>query len=951
VDSVALDVSGGFYVLSAVIDGIALTLPTVIPELDLFAPAALAVANFNGDRSSGGAALDDVVVSVGGVSALFRGTELGLILDPSTLSSRAYASFATNDVNSDGFVDLEATGVDGQTDLYLGSASGFTAPVTRVGVPSADDTDGRFIVTSGGRGTDLNHLSLLIEADPAATNVDIEIFDGDFGGVFDDFEAATRFACYALHAAPDGAPPDNPTQGALLVKTEDEFQDAVWGVLYAGQPHSGARSAAGQPYFYRLEAYFSSTPACDDVVGEEDATNSFKVRANGNVLWDSGDMEFMARDSAGDYGGGAFSSTVDTAYDGSWDICVDTGGAVSGEILLLDRDADRSDATVPGDPPQPGIFYTLTPADPASTFIYVIASPDGPSGNFPDEETFRFSTIGEDTSGVERSFGGPWLWHWAGVHAGNDFHLGIQASPARYAAGRARLPRSSPSVARAAAAWRQDPTRLAAGLPAVIGHGATTVVVTTTAGAIQMLGGANGGARERLEAELLAAKLNVGAARAVGESLPDAHVYGSEAVVADQIVRGDALLAGGSSSGEADMVDAALLLRAVNGGGVSYVPVDSARLPPGDDTDSDGIDNIHDNCPVAANPDQLDGDHNGIGDACDPAPSVACVLARGGSRFTALFGYQNPFRERRLPAGASNAFSGAAAGFAPPTVFRKGAHPGEVAVDSNGSTITWTVLSKTATASLRSTPCSGAELVGLKLPKDVALFGGHDLRIADRTNVSDCSTVASGGAVDVGVDARVGEVLAGGNVTLRDRAAVCGVVSANGTVTASNSVTTAGILQRQSATLPALSWSVSFPSPGRNVILNPGQTALLGPGSYGQVTVFSRSTLTLLAGTYFFDSLDVEPQGRLIADEGAGPVALYIRRQLVWHGDILQRLGTGLLVGYFGTSDVVLETAFAGTLIAPSARITLGAARSPGYVGRFFADRLEIRSDVLIRRQ
>jgi formylglycine-generating enzyme required for sulfatase activity len=35
------------------------------------------------------------------------------------------------------------------------------------------------------------------------------------------------------------------------------------------------------------------------------------------------------------------------------------------------------------------------------------------------------------------------------------------------------------------------------------------------------------------------------------------------------------------------------------------------------DTDSDGITDIHDNCPVKANADQLDFDSNGIGDACE----------------------------------------------------------------------------------------------------------------------------------------------------------------------------------------------------------------------------------------------------------------------------------------------------------------------------------------------
>ena len=71
--------------------------------------------------------------------------------------------------------------------------------------------------------------------------------------------------------------------------------------------------------------------------------------------------------------------------------------------------------------------------------------------------------------------------------------------------------------------------------------------------------------------------------------------------------------------------DLSIVLSSGRGSDRTYILVISAQptAPSIEDSDGDGIDDLTDNCPGGANPDQADADGDGVGDACDACPQSA----------------------------------------------------------------------------------------------------------------------------------------------------------------------------------------------------------------------------------------------------------------------------------------------------------------------------------------
>ncbi len=284
--------------------------------------------------------VEDFVV-VAGAQAIFFDVNLGGSVFPLLVGT--YVEYSTGDADKDGFIDLELIREDGTRDLYFGGANGpVNKGVPLSGFPSADGDDGRFVTVTGQPfATVPNQRTRFLIGVPAGQSaVTVQVFDGDqtLGSLYDTGNNAGTRTCYELYSSKDKATPE--TLLPATVVEDAALPDASWGKIYAG-PVFGTASGSGA-HFYILDVYLTQA-ACGQPVIPVTAglTNSFKVRATGQVSTIANDFAFIARDLAGPFAVGPLADTamLDTKYDGVFRFFVDVGTA-SVSMTLRDADAD-----------------------------------------------------------------------------------------------------------------------------------------------------------------------------------------------------------------------------------------------------------------------------------------------------------------------------------------------------------------------------------------------------------------------------------------------------------------------------------------------------------------------------------------------------------------------------------------------------------------------------------
>jgi hypothetical protein len=219
-------------------------------------------------------------------------------------------------------------------------------------------------------------------------------------------------------------------------------------------------------------------------------------------------------------------------------------------------------------------------------------------------------------------------------------------------------------------------------------------------------------------------------------------------------------------------------------------------------------------------------------------------------------------------------------------------------------------------------------------------FGSHGVAIADRGIVNGSVYAGTGGVTTVGNDAAVnGNLISASPVQLRDRTTVTLIDTNAGLTRGSGDVI--GTVLTTTPVLPAFP-TISQQFTGTlavTVAVNGSRT--LAPGQYGAVTVFSSGKLVLSAGTYAFTSLDLEPQATLVTPSSAAETAqIFVRDSVIYRGRTATASGTlaPLFLGYTSSNAITIESPYTGTIIAPSASLTLQSLNNTGvYTGEFFA--------------
>ncbi len=882
------------------------------------------------------------------------------------------------------FDGLELSFTDGTAQNWLAGSSSELSNLSasrETSLPTANERDGRFLALSGGgtqtaAATELR-LKLAFEDTPKSVPIGLSVFDGNADAAYDVGSAEGIRTCFQLRADPCGDQGvgncvGEPT-GEILEywDTGDGFDyENAWVPLMASIEEQNCEATIDSQtcsngsytgtFVYELRAFLAvEGEDCDGEPGDgavgSAKVNGFKLKSNGVLSHTAGRLSAIAFDNIGEFAVDYREYMSETDYDGTFDFYV-SASRLGEEMLLSESDADDADDSDGADAvgADARIRYSLLDPDGAvvrlrgeedTNWVEVV---DNPSGNFDGSVGHGDVEIREieEVSHAE----GAYTWRWEGVTAHNSLHLfAPYGSPATYEIMGAKIPRVSVANTKTADEWNESALS-DSWFPIVLGQQDSggqllggSVRVSTKAEAVAILGQYSD-PQSALLSELLTFSLNQAQAAEHGEDLMAATVYARTLTVREVIEEATSIVVGPFALKAAMAPELIDMLRAINTGDLNYAqPGFPIPENPGGDDDDDGILNLLDNCPPVANPNQEDSDDDGVGDACGVALDDGCVIDRGPD-FLAVFSYTSALESRTVPLGYRNFIVGGEVEQQRHIFEDGGSHIGARVAFGPGDVVSWTLEGATVEVSEASPRCTGRELLEVPGLEGVGVFAQNSLMIQNGAEVQ--PVLVTGGRLELAADSMASSAWIGGDAFLRSNSLASGDMIAAGLLDLQAGASVAGI-QIEGAYVPEhdLAFEVVFPpTTGGHLSLEPWQPPVTAAaGSYGQVSVKQGAELRLTSGEYYFDTFYLEPGARLVLDDSAGPVLIYVRTDWVYRGTQVGPLEQGnLFVAYTGVRDAFIESTLRAEVLAPRAKLVFGGQTT--YQGLFFANDIEVRA-------
>ena len=136
---------------------------------------------------------------------------------------------------------------------------------------------------------------------------------------------------------------------------------------------------------------------------------------------------------------------------------------------------------------------------------------------------------------------------------------------------------------------------------------------------------------------------------------------------------------------------------------------------------------------------------------------------------------------------------------------------------------------------------------------------------------------------------------------------------------------------------------------------NTNETAIasrdLGIGSTNTGFIFNSYSQLIVDGSQRKQTSSLQFQSGAKLNILSGSLELHVGKNFQWNGEIVAesmiKAAQNIIVYYYGTETVYIQTNFAGTIIAPNAEVVVGQAHGKRYYGTIFAKRIVLHQNTI----